>query len=152
MAIVDGIAIGRSRERYGKKYGWIGFYSYAGMLEERGQFPREYHGFADVDIDPSFPEKPHAEGTASVPETWLSPTIENHETWMRESSTSVPNSLLRRERIGADQGPWVVVHGFVKVEDRILGRKVWSFISALVTPEKVFRNLLHYWKLASGLG
>ncbi len=129
-------------ERYGKKYGWIGFYSYAGMLEERGQFPREYHGFADVDIDPSFPEKPHAEGTASVPETWLSPTIENHETWMRESSTSVPNSLLRRERIGADQGPWVVVHGFVKVEDRILGRKVWSFISALVTPEESVSQLV----------
>lgn len=129
-------------ERYGKKYGWIGFYTYAGLLEEREQFPRENHEFSDVDIDPSFPEKPPTDGNASVPVTWLSPTVESHEIWIRESTTSVPRSLLRRERIGAHRGPWVVVHGFVKAGDRVLGREVWAFISALVTPKQGVSRLV----------
>ncbi len=49
-------------ERYGKKYGWIGFYAYAGLLEDSGQFPRGEREFSDVDIDPSFPERRPAMG------------------------------------------------------------------------------------------
>jgi hypothetical protein len=120
-------------ERYGKKYGWIGFFTYAGLLEERGRLPRESRPFSDVDIDPSFPEKPPTDGDASVPEAWLSPTMESHQSWIREGTTSVPRSLLRRDTIGDHRGPWVAVHGFVKAEDRLLGREVWAFISALVT-------------------
>ena len=123
-------------ERYGKKYGWIGFYTYAGLLEERGLFPRRNHEFSDVDIDPSFPERPPTDGAASVPVSWLLPTVESHETWIRDSTTSVPRSLLRRERIGAHRGPWLVVHGLVKAKDRVLGREVWAFISALVTAKE----------------
>ena len=129
-------------ERYGKKYGWIGFYTYAGLLEVRGEFPRENHEFSDVDIDPSFPDKAPTDGAASVPVTWLSPTVESHETWIRESNTSVPRSLLRRELIGVHRGPWVAVHGFVNAEDRVLGREVWAFISALVTPKESVPRLV----------
>jgi hypothetical protein len=120
-------------ERYGKKYGWIGFFTYVGLLDQRGLFPRESRPFSDVDIDPSFPEKPPTDGDASVPEAWLSPTVESHESWIRECTTSVPRSLLRRETIGNHRGPWVAVHGFVKAENRILGREVWAFISTMVT-------------------
>jgi hypothetical protein len=129
-------------ERYGKKYGWIGFYTYAGLLEDRGQFPRENNEFSDVDIDPSFPEKPPADGSASVPVTWLSPTVESHQTWMLESTTSVPRNLLRREQIGDSCGPWVGVHGFVKTEDRVLGREAWAFISAFVTSKESVSRLV----------
>lgn len=123
-------------ERYGEKYCWIGFFTYAGLLEERGLFPRENKPFSDVDIDPSFPEKPPTDGGASVPEAWLSPTVESHESWIGERTTSVPRSLLRRDKIGNHNGPWVAVHGFVKAENRILGRAVWAFISALVTEKE----------------
>jgi hypothetical protein len=122
-------------ERYGEKYGWIGFFTYAGLLEDRGLFPRE-NRLSDIDIDPSFPERPPTDGAASVPDAWLSPTMESHESWMRESTTSVPRSLLRRETIGAHRGPWLAVHGFVKAENRFLGREVWAFISALVTDKE----------------
>lgn len=122
-------------ERYGEKYGWIGFFTYAGLLEDRGLFPRG-NRLSDIDIDPSFPERPPTDGDASVPDAWLSPTMESHESWMRESTTSVPRSLLRRETIGAHRGPWVAVHGFVKAENRLLGREVWAFISALVTDKE----------------
>jgi hypothetical protein len=57
------------------------------------------------------------------------------ERWVRESQTSVPHTLLVRQRIGDYDGPWLAVHGFVKAEDRILGREAWAFISALVAPK-----------------
>ena len=123
-------------ERYGKKYGWIGFFTYAGLLEAHGIFPRRNRPFSDVDIDPSFPEHPPVDGEPSVPATWLSPSVESHERWTRASSTPVPRNLLVREKIGEHDGPWVVVHGFVKAEDRVLGREAWAFISALVTAKK----------------
>lgn len=123
-------------ERYGKKYCWIGFFTYAGLLEERGLFPRKSRPFSDVDIDPSFPEKPPTDGAQSVPATWLSPAIDSHESWIREDTTSVPRSLLRRETIGEFHGPWLAVHGYVKAADRILGREVWAFISAFVTDKE----------------
>ena len=128
-------------ERYGKKYGWIGFFTYAGVLEECGQFPRKNSPFSHTDIDPSFPEKPPTDGDTPVPEAWLSPSVKNHETWVRESTTSMPLSLLRRQMIGEHQGPWFAVHGFVKAADRILGREVWAFISCFAI-EKASAPLL----------
>lgn len=127
---------GRNRppaERYGKKYGWIGFFMYAGVLEERGQFPRDSHPFSAVDIDPSFPEKPPTDGDISVSEEWLSPSVESHASWVCDSTTSIPRSLLRRDKINNISGPWLAVHGFVKAADRILGREAWAFISAFAT-------------------
>lgn len=123
-------------ERYGKKYGWIGFFTYAGLLEEQGLFPHKSRPFSDVDLDPSFPEKPPTDGAPSVPVAWLSPDVESHESWIREATTSVPHSLLRRESIGEFRGPWRAIHGYVKAADRILGREVWAFISAFVTDKE----------------
>ncbi|WP_334191179.1 ATP-binding protein (plasmid) [Synechococcus elongatus PCC 11801] len=132
----------RSRvERYGKKYGWTGFFTYAGLLEEQGLLP---HGssFSDVDIDPSFPEQSPIDGTPTSPEVWLSPSTKSHEQWVRESSTSVPHNLLVREKIGEHDGPWVAVYGFVSAEDRVLGRGAWAFISAFVTPKQTSQQLV----------
>jgi hypothetical protein len=129
-------------ERYGKKYGWIGFFTYAGMLEAQGLLPDDGRRLSDVDIDPSFPEPPPADGAATVPQAWLKPNVESHERWIRGSSTEVPRQLIVRETIGEHQGPWVAVHGFVKATDRILGREVWAFVSALVTPKQGRPKLL----------
>ena len=127
---------GPRAERYGKKYGWIGFFTYAGILKAHGLLPDDGRRLSDVDIDPSFPEKPLADGDASIPQAWLSPAVENHERWIRESTTCVPHNLLVRDKIGEQHGPWIAVHGFVKAEDRVLGREAWAFISALVTPKQ----------------
>lgn len=149
----DGYRRGRGdrplAERYGKKYGWIGFYTYAGLLEERKQFSRENCEFSDVDIDPSFPKKPPSDGHASIPEAWLSPTVESHENWLRASTTSLPVSLIRRETICEYRGPWVAVHGHVSASDRVLGRYAWAFISALVVAKKSAPQLVA--ALKSGL-
>lgn len=119
-------------ERYGKKYSWIGFYTYAGLLEDSGRFPREGRPFTDVDIDPSFPAEPPVDGGGDVPSAWLSPEVESHDSWVCGGSTSVPPQILVRDKIGEHDGPWILVHGFLKAEDRLLGREAWSFISAMV--------------------
>ena len=126
-------------ERYGKKYGRIGFYEYAGLLAERGHFERLE--FSDVDIDPTFPEKPPADSKSSTVEAWLSPSTESHEHWMRDGIRAVPRGLLRREMIGEHRGPWVAVHGFVKAADRVLGREAWAFISAFVVDQSNAQTL-----------
>ncbi|MCC6747124.1 MAG: hypothetical protein IT371_05650 [Deltaproteobacteria bacterium] len=122
-------------ERYGKKYGRIGFFTYAGILEDQGLFPRD-EPFSDVDIDPSFPEQPPRDGSSSVPEAWLSPSIESHESWILACTTSLPVGIIRRETIGGHTGPWFAVHGHVSAEDRVLGRTAWAFLSALVVSKE----------------
>ncbi|MBD1853165.1 hypothetical protein H6F87_24795 [Cyanobacteria bacterium FACHB-502] len=137
--IAEGAYRGRGHrphaERYGKKYCWIGFFTYAGLLEATGSFPRHDRPFTDVDIDPSFPDKPPVDGEAATSITWLSPSVESHEPWLCQSSTPVLADLILRDKIGEHDGPWLLVHGFVKAEDRVLGREAWAFISALVTAE-----------------
>lgn len=118
-------------ERYGKKYGRIGFFTYAGILEDQGVLTCEER-LSDVDIDPSFPEKPPLDGESSVPRAWLSSIAETHECWVRRSATALPMSVIRRATIAGHPGPWVAVHGHVSAGDRILGRHVWACISALV--------------------
>jgi hypothetical protein len=119
-------------ERYGAKYGWIGYYTYAGLLEDSGQFPRTGREFSDVDIDPSFPEKPPNDGSSSVPEVWLSPSMDSHESWICAATTSLPLGIVRRETIGRHTGPWLAVHGYVSAAERVLGRSAWAYLSALV--------------------
>ncbi|HDH03674.1 MAG TPA: hypothetical protein ENH15_05460 [Actinobacteria bacterium] len=129
-------------ERYGKKYSWIGFFTYAGLLEATDRHPREGRPFTEVDIDPSFPEKPPVDGEADMPSAWLLPSVESHELWVCGDSTSLPRELLVREKIGEHEGPWILVHGFVKAEDRVLGREAWAFISALVVETKCKPDLV----------
>jgi hypothetical protein len=44
-------------ERYGKKYGWIGFYTRAGELAGRGLLSADER-LSDLGVDPSFPDPP----------------------------------------------------------------------------------------------
>lgn len=119
-------------ERYGKKYSWIGFFTYAGVLESQDALPRDGR-LSSVDIDPSFPETPPIDGDTDTSSAWLSPSMNGHEQWLRTSSTKLPDNIIVRNKIGMHKGPWIAVHGFLKAEDRILGREVFAFVSALVT-------------------
>jgi hypothetical protein len=119
-------------ERYGKKYGWIGFFTLASLLEAAGHSLGEIGRLSDVDIDPSFPELPGEDGAATVPREWLIPSVKSDRTWIRADNTKVPRALLVRDRIGEYSGPWVAVQGFVQAADRALGREVWAYLSALI--------------------
>lgn len=131
-----------STERYGKKYGWLGFFAYAGLLADSGRFPRKGRPFTEMDIDPSFPENAPIDRNGNVPSAWLSPEVESDESWVCDNATSVPRELLVRDKIGEHEGPWILVHGALTAEDRLLGREVWAFISALVVEKSEKADLI----------
>lgn len=128
-------------ERYGKKYGWIGFFTYAGILDDQALLPHS-RTLSDVDIDPSFPVNPPSDGSCSVPEAWLSPTIESHERWMVGSKTSLPVGIIRRENLKGHVGPWFAVNGHVNAGDMVLGRAAWAFFSAFAVSKEHAPNLV----------
>ncbi len=138
---VEGREGGRT-ERYGKKYGWIGFFNYAGMLETQDLLPEDGRRISSVDIDPAFPQQPPIDGDPVTPHAWLNTSVNSHESWLRESITEVPRHFLVRDQIGEHAGPWIAANGYVRVVDKVIGREVWAFLSAFVTPKESLASLM----------
>jgi hypothetical protein len=62
--------------------------------------------------------------------------------WTLEHKTEVPQTIIFRNHICGHEGPWIAVHGFLLTTDKILGREVWAFLSALVTPKTTSEQLV----------
>lgn len=125
-----GRSVGRERgkvERYGKKYGWIGFFTFAGMLAQQGALPEREHRLSNVDIDPSFPILP-PKLPLSLP-TWGGDSTVTDEEWISSGPPTVPAQLLRAEKIGRLQGPWLAVYASLRCHDG--PRRVWGNLLAL---------------------
>ena len=124
-----------STERYGKKYGWIGFRTYAGMIEEgMGRFGREL--FDDYYIDPSFPGR-LIKSPIHLPD-WARATPVNLQRWIRKGKVNIPDQFLNPGEVGEEQGPWVAIYGYLVDKKEELGREVFGFITALlVEPNQV---------------
>jgi len=120
-------------ERYGKKYGWVGFYTHAGRLNDDGRFPADRRGLPEVDIDPSFPERPPPVPIA-VP-IWARPTPADDRRWIRHGIVTVPDELLRRPDIGPHPGPWIAVHGHLNADDQSPRRRVFGLLMALLVKD-----------------
>jgi hypothetical protein len=52
------------------------------------------------------------------------------------TTTILPISILRKETIGENHGPWIAVSGHLHAGDRVLGRYVWAIFSAVVVAKK----------------
>jgi hypothetical protein len=115
-------------ERYGKKYGWLGFYTYAGILQDKSRFPRDRR-LAEVDLDPSFPTQPIPDSSLVL--HWLSPAISSDQEWIERGHIVVPDELFYRRAIGSNEGPWLAVEGYLRQDDKLVGRRVFAFISAV---------------------
>ena len=104
---------GDKTERYGKKYGWIGYYEVAGALWDRGLLPDRHIArgrLADVDIDPSFPEVPPSVRQPKGPE-WIKSIPADEEAWVRGGIVEVDEALVHPETVDGIAGPWVLVEG-----------------------------------------
>jgi hypothetical protein len=120
-------------ERYGKKYGWIGYYELAGRLDHRGQLrDRTWTSGRGVwpDIDPTFPEVP-ATLELQLP-AWASGGPADDAAWYREGVVDVPDGLLVADELRGEAGPWILVEGFLEHHDRQLGRRVWGFFRGVL--------------------
>lgn len=121
-------------ERYGKKYGWIGFYTFAGVLEDRSELRPSHGRLADVDIDPSFPEPPPA-APFELP-MWARPVPRNDRRWIRRGAVRVPDQLFYCPEIDSHQGPWMAVAGHL-TDNQTPGRHVFGFLIALFVEPSV---------------
>ncbi|MFL1906144.1 hypothetical protein ACJWDR_44820 [Streptomyces tauricus] len=123
-------------DRYGKKYGWIGLHTMAGMLADRGQPPEEL----EVDIDPTFPQPPPP---VPVPlDTWTPRTPEDDLEWLRHGIVNVPDDLLAPARLDADEGPWLLVHAEIDTEDITTGRDTFGLFNTVLVDQENLAQLL----------
>ncbi|MFL6113584.1 MAG: hypothetical protein ACJ786_19800, partial [Catenulispora sp.] len=100
----------RPTERYGKKYGWIGYYSAAGQLDDEGELTPRSERLSDLSIDPSFPERP-AQASVRVPD-WATSEPADLADWVAGGTVRVPEELLYCAEIENYPGPWIAVNAF----------------------------------------
>lgn len=118
-------------ERYGKKYGWIAYFELVGRRADAGQTPASWVGAGRIvppDIDPTFPEEP-PESCVALPEWATAAATDDHE-WLVSGPVSVPSGLWSPTELGEDEGPWLLVEGFL--EHRSGGRRVFGFFRTLL--------------------
>ncbi|MFW3469902.1 hypothetical protein ACN24M_00070 [Streptomyces microflavus] len=127
---------GGRTDRYGKKYGWIGFHTMAGMLADRGQPARDL----EVDIDPTFPQPPQP---APVPlDTWTPQTPADDLQWLRHGIVHVPDDFLAPARLHEDEGPWLLVHAEINTEDATSGRDTYGLFNTVLIDQENLTEFL----------
>ncbi|WP_189169794.1 hypothetical protein [Pilimelia anulata] len=120
-------------ERYGKKYGWIGFYNTAGRLQSRGELRPRSERLPDLGIDPSFP-LPVPPLPIGMPD-WAVTTPASDEEWVTSGTVSVPDDVLRPVELDGHAGPWVAVGGHLETEMQAPGRRVWGLIKTILVDQ-----------------
>ncbi|WP_024801657.1 hypothetical protein [Nocardia sp. BMG51109] len=126
-------------DRYGKKYGWIGFHLASGMLGARG----EHVPWLEVDIDPTFPQ-PSPVLPIQIPK-WAKPTPYDDRNWMLDGIVEVPDELLYCETLDGSAGPWVLVHAELNAKDAETGRSVFGLFNTVALQHDVLDALLAWW-------
>lgn len=126
-------------ERYGKKYGWIGFYVVAGMLRARGS----RINWLEVDIDPTFPQlSPPLPLT--VP-TWVSATPADDRDWLINGDVAIPDELLYTDSLAGEYGPWILVHAELTVKDERAKRSGFGLFNTVALAPDDLDPLLRWW-------
>jgi hypothetical protein len=123
-------------ERYGKKYGWIGFYTMTGMLADRGQYPE----WLEVDIDPTFPQPLRSAPVQLA--TWARRTPADDRRWLRDGVVRVPDGFLVPAELDEDEGPWVLVHAEIDVKDVATGRSTFGLFNTVLVDQADLVELL----------
>lgn len=121
-------------DRYGKKYSWMGYYTYAGVLADNGSLDAAER-LSDIGIDPSFPRNPPPDPDSWVGEDWLAPETEDPEAWACGGPNGVPSAFINRSSIAGKLGPWIAVYAHLDREDRILGRRAQVQFTAMALSE-----------------
>ena len=120
-------------DRYGKKYGWLGFYEIAGELVETGKLRLDEFSserLSDIDIDPSFPQPPPRRELSIRP--WASATPKDDKRWLTRAPIDIPTELLRTSAIDGHHGPWLAAEGYLRHRDPGTDRSVFGFIRCVL--------------------
>ena len=131
-------ADGRKTDRYGKKYSWIAFYELAGFRQDEGLLPDYYDNprISDIDIDPSFPIKQREYNL--VEEDFLGDRKISTEEWVLKSDPPDVTPYLNIDQLCGEQGPWVLLDGYLGQKDDQIGRDMFAFLQGLIVkPEEI---------------
>ena len=126
----------RKTDRYGKKYSWIAFYELSGFRQDNNSLPDRYDEgrISDADIDPSFPAK-HREYNL-VTEDFLGDRKNSAEEWITNTPHPDLTSYLKVDQFCKDQGPWVLLHGYLRQEDKQVKRNMFAWMHGLIVKSK----------------
>jgi hypothetical protein len=119
-------------DRYGKKYSWIAFFELAGLREDHGSLPPWYGDgrTSDCDIDPSFPVE--VKQYDLVHEDLLGDREVPTDDWVSDSACPAFGPYVAAGELCGEQGPWVLLDGYVSQESPQIDRRIFIFARALI--------------------
>ena len=126
----------RKIDRYGKKYSWIAFYELAGFRQDNGLL-RDYYDDVRVlnaDIDPSFPDEQREYNW--VTEDFLGDREISAEEWISKTAPPDLISYLKVDNLCGEQGPWILLKGYISQKDDQANRDMFSFFQGLIVKSR----------------
>jgi hypothetical protein len=129
---------GSKIDRYGKKYGWIGFHVHSALMADRGNAT----DWLEVDIDPSFPQQPPPL-SLKLP-TWARQTPADDRKWLRDGIVKVPDTLAEVAELDGAGGPWVLTHAFLESQDVVTGRRTFGLFNIVLVDQSELPRLLDH--------
>ena len=139
-------ADGRKTDRYGKKYSWIAFYELAGFRQDNGLL-RDYYSeerTLGVDIDPSFPDKQREYNL--VTEDFLGDREVSAEKWIAKTSPPNLTRYLKIDNLCGEQGPWVLLKGYMSQKDDQANRNMFAFLDGLIVKSQQVEEIVEVLK------
>ena len=132
----------RKIDRYGKKYSWIAFFELAGFRQDNSLLPERYEDgrISDADIDPSFPAEERKHNL--VTEDFLGNREMSAEAWISNTPHPDLTSYLKVDQFGKDQGPWVLLHGYLRQEDKQVNRNIFAWLQGLIVKSEEVEEIV----------
>lgn len=127
-------------DRYGKKYSWIAFFEMYGLRQDQGSLPEWRDRPSDADIDPSFPERART-WQPPLPDLFAFAPSEPRD-WLVDGPTPDYAHLLSPDEVDGEQGPWVMLEGFVEQVAAKDDRQIFTFLRGLLVDEDRLPELL----------
>jgi len=127
-------------DRYGKKYSWIAFFEMYGLREDHQQLPdwRQGGRTPDCDVDPSFPAAPR-EWKPRLPHLFDGAPVKPAE-WLSKGPVPDYRNLLQGQTVDHEDGPWILLEGYVTQAGEH-DREAFTFLRSALVDERHFERL-----------
>ena len=131
-------------DRYGKKYSWIAYYEMSGLLRDKGVLDDEYDWWRATteNIDPSFSSEPVSRKL--IEENFLGNNKISTQDWIKDGDIPNIEPYLKVSKIEDQEGPWVVLDGYVSQENKDLARETFFFIRSFLVPNQEKEKILDF--------
>ncbi len=129
-----------------KKYSWIAFYELAGFRQDNGLL-RDYYNDVRVlnaDIDPSFPDEQREYNF--VTEDFLGDREVSAEKWIAKTLPPDLTRYLKIDNLCGEQGPWILLKGYISQKDDQANRDMFSFFQGLVVKSQEIEEIVEILK------